>query len=42
MIKKIITLESGKLSYTMVRKGVYEESEIEELLKIRLQMIYTI
>ena len=35
MIKKLITLESGKLSYSMVRKGVYEESEIEELQRVK-------
>ena len=43
MIKKLITLESGKLSYSMVRKGVYEESEIEELQKAKQKIagLYT-
>ena len=43
MIKKLITLESGKLSYTMVRKGVYEESEIEELQRVKKKIaeLYT-
>ena len=35
MIKKLITLESGKLSYGMVRKGVYEEHEIKELERVK-------
>ena len=43
MIKKLITLESGKLSYSMVRKGVYEESEIEELQRVKQKIaeLYT-
>ena len=43
MIKKLITLESGKLSYTMVRKGVYEESEIKELQRVKQKIaeLYT-
>ena len=35
MIKKLITLESGKLSYGMVRKGIYDDSEIEELQNVK-------
>ena len=35
MIKKLITLESGKLSYSMVRQGVYDDSEIEELKRVK-------
>ena len=35
MIKKLITLESGQLSYGMVRKGVYEEAEIKELERVK-------
>ncbi len=35
MIKKLITLESGKLSYGMVRKGIYDDSEIEELKNVK-------
>ena len=35
MIKKLITLESGKLSYGMVRKGIYDDSEIDELKRVK-------
>ena len=43
MIKKLITLESGNLSYTMVRKGVYEENEIQELKRVKKKIseLYT-
>ena len=35
MIKKLITLESGKLSYSMVRQGIYDDSEIDELQRVK-------
>ena len=35
MIKKLITLESGKLSYGMVRQGIYDDSEIDELKRVK-------
>ena len=35
MIKKLITLESGKLSYSMVRKGIYDDNEIDELKRVK-------
>ena len=38
MLKKLITLESGNLSYTMVRKGVYEEEELKELQRVKVKI----
>jgi len=35
MIKKLITLESGNLSYGMVRQGIYDDSEIDELKRVK-------
>jgi|TARA_Y100000310_G_scaffold324386_1_gene386174 replicative DNA helicase len=35
LLKKLITLESGKLSYTMVRKGIFDDTGIKELEKIK-------
>jgi replicative DNA helicase len=35
LLKKLIALESGKLSYSMIRKGIYDESGILELEKIK-------
>lgn len=35
LLKKLIALESGKLSYSMIRKGIYNESGIKELEKIK-------
>ena len=38
MLKKLITLESGNLSYGMVRKGVYEEQELKELQRVKVKI----
>ena len=35
LLKKLIALESGKLSYAMIRKGIYSESGIVELERIK-------
>jgi len=35
LLKKLIALESGKLSYSMIRKGIYDESGIIELERIK-------
>ena len=35
LLKKLIALESGKLSYSMIRKGIYDETGIIELEKIK-------
>ena len=43
MIKKLICLESGKLSYSMVRNAAFGESDIEELEKTKnaIKLLYT-
>jgi len=35
LLKKLLTLESGKLSYGMVRKGIFEQSDLQELERIK-------
>ena len=35
VLKKLIALESGKLSYGMIRKGIYEQSQLQELDRTR-------
>ena len=35
VLKKLIALESGKLSYGMIRKGIYEMEHLQELDRIR-------
>ena len=35
LLKKLIALESGKLSYSMIRKGIYNEAGIVELERIK-------
>jgi replicative DNA helicase len=35
LLKKLIALESGRLSYSMIRKGIYDETGILELEKIK-------
>ena len=35
VLKKLIALESGKLSYGMIRKGIYEMDHLQELDRIR-------
>ena len=35
LLKKLIALESGRLSYSLIRKGIYDESGILELEKIK-------
>ena len=35
VLKKLIALESGKLSYTMIRQGIYEMEYLQELDRIR-------
>ena len=35
LLKKLLTLESGKLSYGMVRKGIFEQSDLQELSYIK-------
>jgi len=35
LLKKLIALESGKLSYSMIRKGIYDETGIIELERIK-------
>ncbi len=39
VFKKLICLESEKLSYSMVRKGIYNKSDLDELEKIRELML---
>tara|TARA_R100000234_G_scaffold71838_1_gene44231 strand:+ start:5458 stop:6810 length:1353 start_codon:yes stop_codon:yes gene_type:complete len=39
VFKKLICLESNKLSYSMVRKGIYEQSDLDELDRVRKVMI---
>ena len=38
LLKKLLTLESGKLSYGMVRKGIFEQSDLQELEYIKDKM----
>ena len=38
LLKKLLTLESGRLSYGMVRKGIYEQSDLQELEYIKSKM----
>ena len=38
LLKKLLTLESGKLSYGMVRKGIFEQSDLQELEYIKEKM----
>ena len=35
LLKKLIALESGKLSYAMIRKGIYDDAGIKELEKAK-------
>jgi len=35
LLKKLMALESGKLSYSMIRKGIYDTSGLEELSKVK-------
>ena len=35
LLKKLIALESGRLSYSMIRKGIYDESGIIELERVK-------
>ena len=35
VLKKLIALESGRLSYTMIRQGMYDTKQLEELDRIR-------
>ena len=35
VLKKLIALESRKLSYTMIRKGIYEMEQLQELDRVR-------
>ena len=35
VLKKLIALESGKLSYGMIRKGIYEMEHLQELDRVR-------
>ena len=39
LLKKLIALESGKLSYSMIRKGIYDDSGIVELEKIKQHIV---
>ncbi len=38
LLKKLLTLESGRLSYGMVRKGIYEQGDLQELEYIKGKM----
>jgi replicative DNA helicase len=38
LLKKLLTLESGKLSYGMVRKGIFEQTDLQELEYIKDKM----
>ena len=35
VLKKLLALESGKLSYGMIRQGMYEQSQLQELDRVR-------
>ena len=35
VLKKLLAIESGKLSYTMIRQGIYEASHLQELDRTR-------
>ena len=35
VLKKLIALESGKLSYAMIRQGMYEMEQLQELDRVR-------
>ena len=35
VLKKLIALESGRLSYTMIRQGMYETEHLQELDRVR-------
>ena len=39
LLKKLIALESGKLSYAMIRKGIYSEPGILELERIKKYIV---
>ena len=39
VFKKLICLESEKLSYSMVRKGIYNQSDLDELERVRGLML---
>lgn len=39
VFKKLICLESNKLSYSMVRKGIYNQADLEELERVRQDML---
>tara|TARA_R100000315_G_C5200650_1_gene117944 strand:- start:206 stop:934 length:729 start_codon:yes stop_codon:yes gene_type:complete len=39
LLKKLLTLESGRLSYGMVRKGIYEQSDLQELEYVKNKMM---
>ena len=38
LLKKLLTLESGKLSYGMVRKGIFEQTDLQELSYVKDKM----
>ena len=35
VLKKLIALESGRLSYTMIRQGIYDTKQLQELDRVR-------
>ena len=35
VLKKLLALESGRLSYTMIRQGIYETEQLQELDRVR-------
>ena len=35
VLKKLIALESGRLSYGMIRQGIYEQEQLQELDRVR-------
>ena len=39
LLKKLIALESGKLSYSMIRKGIYDEGGVIELEKMKKHIV---
>ena len=39
LLKKLIALESGKLSYSMIRKGIYNETGVKELERIKKYIV---
>jgi len=39
LLKKLLTLESGRLSYGMVRKGIFEQSDLQELEYVKSKMV---